>query len=105
MGIPQSSNSATGVHVANAIYMENTLFNVLQLFSMLSECEWSDYILELELWTILAQLALQHKNYELVRAWHQPGSFNPLHSHSIRLPRALLKPCSCTVRTAHTVSP
>lgn len=37
-----------------------------QVFSILSECEWVDYLLELEMWATLAQLALEHNAYDLV---------------------------------------
>lgn len=40
----------------------------LQLFDMLSDSEWADSELEMELWTTLAQLAHQHKQHELVCA-------------------------------------
>lgn len=33
---------------------------------MLSECTWTNSLLEMELWTTLAQLGLKHKNHEMV---------------------------------------
>lgn len=71
---------------------------------MLLNCKWVDHLLELELWTKLAQLALEAKNYELVcriqliHLFVQLCLSNSVHKHA-RL-AVQLCPCLCRCHSA-----
>lgn len=79
---------------------------------MLSECEYSDFVLEVELWTTLAQLALHHKNYELVQYIALQGTHKP-HPHPPLPPPPSFKVAQCTakaiklhgVKSSHRLTP
>ena len=55
----------------------------IQAFELLSVCEWSDVLLELELLTRIARLALLQKSYSLVQVYTNYTSSNPLFSLSV----------------------
>ena len=47
-----------------SLYPVNEMF--LQVVLLLSECQWKDKLIEMELWTKLASIALRQKEYKLV---------------------------------------
>ena len=49
-----------------ALYCFDTYTAMLQVFSVVSGCEWEEFLLELELCTRLAQMALAHHDNKMV---------------------------------------